>query len=229
MRRASLPLAIVALAALASVAGCKKDPADGAGGGTGGEGGSHPQPVVTETHPNLPPLPGFTSCDVVVTEHATFEGHTHQPVCTKINYVSNPPTSGDHWPVWAMFKQYEAPVPHEMLVHDLEHGAVVLFHNCPGCADVVPALAAARDAFGPDPLCVATNPMGPRARFIIAPDTQIKTPIAISAWRASYTATCLDTAGIQDFIAKHYGKGTEAVCADGKDPADPATGIPLCM
>lgn len=227
--RGARALAVGLTAGLVGVLGCKTTPSD-ATGGNGGEGGSHALPVVTETHPNQPPLPGFTSCDVVVTENVAFEGHTHQPVCTPITYVSNPPTSGDHWPVWAMFKQYDAPVPRQMLVHDMEHGAIVMSFDCPsGCADVVDAFVAAKNAFGTDPLCVATNPTGPSARFVITPDPLLVTPIAIAGWRASYTATCIDPPSIADFVEKHYGKGTEAICADGKDPADPASGVPACM
>ncbi|MFO0619621.1 MAG: DUF3105 domain-containing protein [Polyangiaceae bacterium] len=233
MLRLRLLFARVAFAAatltLVAVFGCHRQPSDGQGGGTGGEGGSHPPPTVTVTHPSAPPLPGFATCDVTITENAAFEGHTHRPVCTPITYVSNPPTSGDHWPVWAQYKQYDTPVPRQMLVHDLEHGAIVMMFKCPnGCADVVTALVSARDAFGADPLCVTTNPDGPAARFVITPDTQIPTPLAISAWRASYTATCIDPDSLRAFVAKHYGHGTEAVCADGKDPADPLSGVPAC-
>lgn len=203
--------------------------------GTGGSGGSGDgAPVVTKLNPAQPPLPGFSTCEVVITENAKFEGHTHRPVCTPLTYGTNPPTSGDHWPVWAMFKTYGAAVPREMLVHNLEHGAIVLLHKCASssgggsCADVENALADARTSFGSDVLCVNTNPSGPAARFVIAPDPLLATPIAISAWRASYTATCIDKPSIDAFVSKHYGKGTEAVCADGKDPADPLSGVPAC-
>lgn len=229
MSRHPLIVTFLGAAALVLAWGCDDNPSD-ATGGSGGSGGSGDgPPVVTKLNPAQPPLPGFSTCEVVITENATFEGHTHQPVCTDIKYTSNPPTSGDHWPVWAMFKQYDAPVPRQMLVHNLEHGSIVLLHNCAGaCPDVVSALVGARATFGSDTLCVTSNPTGPAARFVISPDPKIPTPIAISAWRASYTATCIDKPSIDAFVSKHYGKGTEAVCAEGKDPADPLSGVPTC-
>lgn len=53
------------------------------------------------------------------------EGHTHvdnQPV----HQQSQPPTSGSHNAVWADFGMYSEPVPSVYLLHDLEHGAVVI-------------------------------------------------------------------------------------------------------
>lgn len=219
------PVLAVAAFAVILTAACDDAPSDGAGG-AGGAGGAESPPIVTELHPNAPPLPGFSTCDVVITENAKFEGQTHQPVCTALDYTSNPPTSGNHWPVWAKFQSYDQAVPREMLVHDLEHGAMVMLFKCAtACPDVVAALEGARTKFGTDPLCVMTNPAGPPARFVVSPDPKLATPIAISGWRASYTATCIDPPSLQDFVTKHYGKGPEQVCADGKDPFDPLSGI----
>ena len=50
----------------------------------------------------------------------------------------SPPVFGDHYPTWAAFQTYEYPVPLGYLVHSLEHGAVVVFYDCPeGCAEEV--------------------------------------------------------------------------------------------
>lgn len=229
MRRLSITMFLSAAPLL--VASACDDGTDGTGG-TGAGGSGEAPPVVTKLNPSQPPLPGFDTCEVVITERAKFEGHTHQPVCTPLAYQTNPPTSGDHWPLWAMFKQYDAPVPREMLVHNLEHGAIVLLHKCdsPGsgsCSDVEKALVDARTTFGSDVLCVNSDPTGPTARFVIAPDSKLATPIAISAWRASYTATCIDKPSIDAFVSKHYGKGTESVCADGKDPPSVVAGCSM--
>jgi hypothetical protein len=224
--------AFAAIAFAGALAACHPEVSDGAGaaGGQGGVGGSPPPPPVTTTiHPNRPPLPGFTSCDVTTVENVPFEGHTHQPVCTVIDYTSNPPSSGDHWPVWAAFKEYASPVPREMYVHDLEHGAIVMLYECdPACPDVVSALEAARDAIGVDPLCTTTNPAGPPARVVLTPDPKLAVPLALAAWQATYVATCIDPPSLAAFAQKHYGHGTEQLCADGKDPASEESGVPAC-
>lgn len=46
------------------------------------------------------------------------------------DYNSNPPTSGPHSPVAADWGVYRNEVPKEVLVHDMEHGGVVVWYNC---------------------------------------------------------------------------------------------------
>jgi hypothetical protein len=168
-------------------------------------------------------LPGESECVVTVTTGLAKAGK-HLPVCTPISYETDPPNSGDHWPVWAAFKKYDAPVPHEMLVHDMEHGAVILLHNCAGaCAtDVKKAFNTVYDAQH-DVLCIATG-AGVEARMVMAPDTTTETPIALAAWGATYTATCIDPPSLADFVKQHYGHGPETLCANGVDE----TQFPSC-
>ncbi len=212
-------------------AGCGPDGAAGGGGsgagGGGGEGGS--APIVTVLHPDREPLPGQTECTVTISKNLPFEGHTHVPVCTPVEYGTNPPSSGNHWPIWAEFRTFDAPVPREMLVHNLEHGAVVMRYRCDdGCPDVVDAFEQASADFGADELCLLSPENADRSRIVIAPDPKLDAPIGLSAWQATYTATCLDPESIQDFIESTYGKGPESLCKQGKDPADPSTGVPAC-
>ncbi len=173
---------------------------------------------------------GYTDCTVTITDNVPYEGATHEPVCTQITYASNPPSSGNHWPIWAMFKEYATAIPREMYVHDMEHGAIVMLYSCGigGCPDVVTAYETARTQFGPDATCIATDPSGPASRIVIAPDERIPTPIALAAWQATYTATCIDPPSILEFIQNHYDHGSEHFCTDGWDPADPANGVTAC-
>ncbi|MBI2867556.1 MAG: DUF3105 domain-containing protein [Chloroflexi bacterium] len=45
------------------------------------------------------------------------------------NYNSTPPTSGPHWPAVVTCGAYDTPAPDELIVHNLEHGNVVISHN----------------------------------------------------------------------------------------------------
>ncbi len=221
---------LVAFVACSSFSACKGSVTDGAGGnGQGGQGGQPQAPVVTTLTPNQPPLPGQTECKVTITDHLPFEGQTHQPVCTPITYKSNPPSSGDHWPIWAAFTTYDKAVPREMLVHDLEHGAVVMAFACNGaCPDIGAAFEKAASDFGPDPVCVSSQGNAKRSRIVITPDPKLAAPIGLSAWRANYVATCVDPPSLLQFIKDHYGHGTEQVCVEGRDPSSPDTGVPAC-
>jgi hypothetical protein len=197
---------------------------EGAGQSSGG-GGSPAEPVVEILNPGAEPLAGQSECEVVITTQIPSSGQMHVDPCTPVTYATNPPSSGDHWPVWAQYQEYDEPIPREMYVHSLEHGAVVLLHDCPGCPDVVPALRAAVAELGADPLCVQ---VGLENRTIIAPDDQIPTPIALAAWGATYTATCIDPPSLAEFVVAGYAHGPENTCAPGKDPTDPLGGAPIC-
>ena len=205
--------------------GCGDGAADDTSTGSTGAGAGGGPPVVTVLTPDAPPLPGQSACTVTITDNVAFEGHTHEDVCTPITYVSNPPSSGNHWPIWAKFTTYTQPVRREMLVHDMEHGAIVMSYGCSDCAEVPAAFEKAASDFGIDPLCATTEGGAMRSRIVITPDPKIPTPIAMSSWRSTYTATCIDPESILAFVKEHYGHGSEQLCNDGKDPFDPLSPI----
>ncbi|MBV9950274.1 MAG: DUF3105 domain-containing protein [Myxococcales bacterium] len=182
------------------LAGCGTGRSSAAGGGDGGTRTYHPDASCLVTIQSPPVEPGI-----------------HVPIGTDIQYDSNPPSSGQHYPIWAKFQIYDSPVPRGYYVHDLEHGAVVLLENCGGggCPDdVVTELQSVTDAIADDPLCAAAGE-GVRVRALITPDPLVDTPIAAAAWGWTYTAACLDVPSLQQFVVGHYGQGPEAICTNG--------------
>jgi hypothetical protein len=126
--------------------------------------------------------------------------------------------------VWASQGKYSSPVPRELYTHNLEHGWIVLSYRCADeCPNTVAALEKALDEAS-DTYCVAHGDDVPRV--ILTPDPLLPTPIAASAWGATYTATCIDPASIGDFIARRIGRGTEMICGGGQAPA---TVTALCL
>jgi hypothetical protein len=225
MRRGPLHGALTALLALAGAtsltsllaAGCGGSGSGGSGGSGGGTGN------VTTLHPSAPPLAGEAACTVVEVTGIPIASAMHLPICTAIAYPTNPPSGGNHWPVWAAFKAYDVPVRREMYVHDLEHGAIVLAYNCKdACPEVVAALTAVIDGMAADSACA--GPPGPSARMVLTPDPELATPIAAAAWGATYTATCIDLPSLQAFARDHYAQGPEDFCTDGVD----ITNAPPC-
>lgn len=101
---------------------------DGANGnGTDGavttlDGAPPPDRLAAPIHPDA-------SCFVEIAS-PPIEGQTHVPEGTPVTYGSNPPSSGNHYPIWANFQEYSTPVPDGYLVHSEEHGAVLLLYNC---------------------------------------------------------------------------------------------------
>jgi hypothetical protein len=208
----ALAAALAPLAFAATITqGCGSTTTGGSAGNGGAAGG-----VTTVLHPDAPPLPGQASCDVTITTDIPVTKATHVATCTHVDYATNPPSGGDHWGVWAAFASYDVPVPREMYVHDMEHGGLILLHKCDGaCPDVLAALAEAKDAVAGDPLCLQI-PDGPTERVVTTPDPLLDTPIAIAAWGATYTATCIDVPSLRDFAKAHYGHGSETLCAQGQ-------------
>jgi hypothetical protein len=175
---------------------------------------------VVTTHPSAAPIAPAVTCDVTTsTEPAPSRNH-HTP-CSEIDYPFVPPSSGDHYAVWADFLTYDAPVPWGFLVHSLEHGAVVLAYDpaSASAADVRAAFAAVIAAHGVDPVC---RDEAWTSRFIVVPQHDLATPLAAVAWEHTYEATCIDMPSLTAFVEAHYAHGPEDLCVPGEDAS--ATG-----
>jgi uncharacterized protein DUF3105 len=162
--------------------------------------------------PNPPPQPD-ASCLITIDSPPLLPA-LHVMIGSAIQWNSNPPSSGEHYPIWAAYQAYTTPVPRGYYVHNLEHGAIVLLYHCGdgGCPDVVAALQAASDVIPDDPLCAG---QGVRVRTVITPDPLIDVPIAAAAWGWTYQAQCIDPATLKRFAIDHYGQGPEALCGNG--------------
>lgn len=57
-------------------------------------------------------------------------GRDHVPESTKVDYNSNPPTSGSHSEQWEKPGIYDKPLNDLKLVHSLEHGYIIISYNC---------------------------------------------------------------------------------------------------
>src|SRR5207247_969496 len=58
-------------------------------------------------------------------------GRNHVQQGQTVTYLSQPPTSGDHYQTPAPTGIYDSPIPNEVQVHNLEHGHIV-FQYQPG-------------------------------------------------------------------------------------------------
>lgn len=155
------------------------------------------------------------SCPVFV-DSPPVVSRVHKDEGTPIEWNSNPPSSGDHFGTsWALYKEYNVPVPRGFLVHSLEHGAVALLYKCdaPPCTQVVEALRRVRDAVPSDPRCDPSI----RVRVIIAPDPLLDVPVAAAAWGWTYKAQCVDEPTMIQFAKDHYAQAPENLCGGGRD------------
>lgn len=162
---------------------------------------------VVVTHP----APG---CDVT-TGDADDTTAGHRTACEPLTYDTEPPCHGDHYGIWANFGTYAAPVPWPFLVHDMEHGGVVLaYRPGPAIPDAATKLQAFVDAYPADAMCTS-QPW--RTRLIVVPDPTLDVPVAAAAWRHVYRATCWDEASLRAFVDAHYAMAPEDFCFGGTD------------
>ncbi|MGD0524289.1 MAG: DUF3105 domain-containing protein [Polyangiaceae bacterium] len=161
-----------------------------------------------------PPSAPMGPCNAVVQQRA-IEGFTHVPICSPVTYISNPPSSGNHYPIWAAFQTYDFAAAEGYWVHDLEHGAIVFTYNCPaGCDADVAAAQAYIDAMPDDPLC-EPDAGDPRVRMTMTPDSNVTTEFAASSWGWTLRADCFDPVTFGAFVQAHYGQGREMLCGQG--------------
>jgi hypothetical protein len=158
---------------------------------------------------------GAVACHVTVQAPALLPA-LHVAIGSTIEWDSNPPSSGPHYPIWAAYQSYASPVPRGYYVHDLEHGAIVMLYRCDdaGCPDVVSAFDEVAASLPDDPLCTSLDD-GVRVRTVITPDPLLDTPIAAAAWGWTYTADCIDLPTLEAFAAAHYAQGPEDFCTNG--------------
>lgn len=76
---------------------------------------------------------GVVASEANCTEREAFEseGNQHVDLATRVQYEANPPTTGNHWPPEAVADAgfSEEPIEPESLVHNQEHGQIVIWYN----------------------------------------------------------------------------------------------------
>ena len=136
------------------------------------------------------------------------EGWAHVPLGTPVTYRSNPPASGPHYPVWARYQEYTAPVERPYWVHNIEHGAIVLLYRPDAPPATVVALVDAFRALPVDPACG-------HARALLTPDPLLPGLVAAVAADWVLTADGVDAVAIREFALVHRNRAPEDVCASG--------------
>lgn len=115
-------------------------------------------------------------------------GNRHIRVGTSgaINYNTDPPTSGPHYPTIVHWGVHEKPIDRGFQVHNLEDGGVLVQYNCSDCPELVGNLERVVRGY---------------PKFVIlAPYPAMKHRIALTAWGKIDTLDAFDEARITGFI-----------------------------
>ena len=187
------------------------------GGGSTAETDSCPINSDSDIYsPNPPDTNGKTDKAQVIPEMA----HTHVDPPTQIQYNHNPPTSGCHYnlgfgksPITPGVYTQHVDAPY--WVHNLEHGYIIVFYNCPsGCAADFQKL---REWFAKQPVdpalqAVAQQQSGftPYPKILVLP-WSFDHKFAAVSWDYYDPMDSLDLTEIDAFVANHIDHGPEGV------------------
>ncbi|MBI2453043.1 MAG: DUF3105 domain-containing protein [Parcubacteria group bacterium] len=136
------------------------------------------------------------------------EGSAHVPEGTDVTHQSNPPTSGNHWPIPLFPKVYDVEKPDEAIIHSLEHGRVWISY---------------KPSIPEETKQELTKLLQGRPGVILTPRAANDTDIALAAWGRLDTFDISQDGTIQEdrilnFVNRYLNKGPEYVPAmDGKE------------
>lgn len=133
-------------------------------------------------------------------------GQEHVAEGTDIDYNSNPPTSGPHYTVQADAGIYDEAPPDGQLVHNLEHGYVIISYKPGAVSDE--ELEQMRQQV----LDLSKN----NPRLILTPRSSLDVPIALTSWGYLQNLEAYDPETVEAFYNAHIARGPE--CSDGLCP-----------
>jgi hypothetical protein len=114
------------------------------------------------------------------------QGHQHvQQLSPSFQYSSFPPTSGPHYPIPAVYNIYDQPVPEIRLVHNLEHGALVVQYGSKVPQATVQKIAA---WYADNPLGMVVAPLPPLGDIQAKAPANADSKIFLTVW--THLATC---------------------------------------
>jgi hypothetical protein len=156
LRRLTLALSVSTL--LVSLAACTGDAGGGDSSGPSSEGEAR---TTTGGEPIGPADEGIEGVEAFRVDS---NAHTEE----NLTYDPAPPTGGEHYPVPATCGFYESdPPPDEMLVHDIEHGAVWIAYD--------PDLDDAQKS-------ALSTLVAQQAKVTATPYPDLDSPLVVTAW-----------------------------------------------
>jgi hypothetical protein len=167
-----------------------------------------------ESVPEAPEGVSAAEANCAEVEEPEIEGQQHVETSETVEYETSPPTSGNHWPPGqeADAGFYSDPVASESLVHNMEHGQIVLWYSPDAPQetrdDIEAMVENANDPDNPD--------IGGGAQPMIAvpyDDVPDGMNYVLTAWGASQACESYSLAAINDFRTTFQGRGPEQVTA----------------
>lgn len=118
---------------------------------------------------------------------------------TEIEYSTNPPTSGPHYGEAADGGFYDDPVPDGHLIHNLEHGYVIVWYDCEQMTE------SECESTKEDIKDFVTG----RAKLIGMPRTGMDSPVAFTSWGRILLTDSFSTKTANDYVRANLNKSPE--------------------
>ncbi len=141
------------------------------------------------------------------------EGRDHVDIGTKVDYKTNPPTSGDHYADWIKSGIYSEPKDDRNLIHSLEHGYVILSYKCKVQSEKSEEATESGEvdqdcSQRKDQLAKVYEEKGKR-KLIVVPRENLDTNFVLTAWNYLDKFNDFDQQRIERFIDVHLNQGPE--------------------
>ncbi|HEX6679120.1 MAG TPA: DUF3105 domain-containing protein [Gaiellaceae bacterium] len=135
------------------------------------------------------------------------EGRGHLfSLTAKVHYKTFPPTSGKHYAVPAIFDLYDTPLKEIQLVHNLEHGAIVIQYGSKVSQADVQKIG---DFYRSDPNAL-----------VVAPLPKLGNKIALTAWTHLGTCSRFSESAFKGFRSAYRYKGPEHFPPSALNPGE---------
>ena len=197
----------------------------------GAKGSSKPSPTSDKSPAALVSLMTQAGCSLKTVKGYIPPGESnHVPSLTKkLPWNTDPPSNGQHYPLWAVWGFYTQAVNPRMVVHDEEHGGVIYWWGTKVPASTVDAL---RNLYNEQPVGTFGTPY-----------PKLGTKVAISAWTGNPTTyrrtdngighlaicpsyTAATHKAFQAFRDDYRGEGPEGIPLDADKPGCGPNGCP---
>jgi hypothetical protein len=150
------------------------------------------------------------NCDEV--EEPEIEGQQHVDTSETVDYKTSPPTSGNHWPPGQEADPgfYSDTVANESLVHNMEHGQIVIWYSPEAEQETVDNIESLVENANDSSNVNAGAPPLIAVPFEDVPEGK---NFVLTAWGASQACENYSLAAINEFRTTYQGRGPEQVTA----------------
>ncbi len=130
----------------------------------------------------------------------TYPASTNNTVQGSITYEQDPPTNGDHSPMWQNCGFYGSPIANEYAVHSMDHGAVWITYQEDLPSDQVDDL----------------RELAQQEEYVlVSPYPGLSSPVVATAWRNQLELTGADDARLQQFVDQFRRTETAPLSGNG--------------